>query len=95
VAINTAQERAAIATIATVWNPPSVIADGTIGMTDRQHAGWGYPGILMAGLVFADFPTTRISRAMPEVNTVISRDMAELDTRISRDMPLRKTKIRR
>jgi len=41
----TAQERASIATIASVWNGPSVIPDSTIALADKQHIAWSYAGI--------------------------------------------------
>lgn len=45
VSTTTAQERASVATLATVWNPPSVIPDGTLALADRQQIAWSYAGI--------------------------------------------------
>ena len=44
-AIDTAQKRASVATVASVWNGPSVIPDGTIAASDRLHIGFSYSGI--------------------------------------------------
>jgi len=44
-AIDSEQKRKSVTTIATVWNGPSVVPDGTINGADRQHIGWSYSGI--------------------------------------------------
>lgn len=50
-AIDTAQKRASVATIATVWNGPSIIPSGAFPQAARQHVGWSYTGILAAAAV--------------------------------------------
>ena len=45
-AIDTERKRKSAATVATIWNAPSVVPDGTIAQADRQHIGWSYSGIL-------------------------------------------------
>lgn len=52
----TAQERASVATLATVWNAPSVIPDGTIALADRQHIAWSYAGIAAQSVSAATIP---------------------------------------
>lgn len=46
-AVDTEQKRKSVATVGTVWNPPTVVVDGSIDGADRQHIGWGYAGILV------------------------------------------------
>lgn len=50
-AIDTAQKRKSVATVASYWNAPSVIADGSFNQADRQHIGWSYSGILAGAAV--------------------------------------------
>lgn len=47
-AIDTAQKRASLATVANPWNGPSIIPDGSLDQGDRQQVGWSYSGILAA-----------------------------------------------
>lgn len=44
-AIDSEQKRKSAATVAMIWNGPSVVPDGTINQADRQHIGWSYSGI--------------------------------------------------
>lgn len=44
-AIDSEVKRKSIAAIASPWNGPSVVSDGTIDGPDRQTIAWSYAGI--------------------------------------------------
>jgi hypothetical protein len=50
-AIDTQQDRQSAATVATVWNPPTIVPDGSFNQADRQQIGYCYSGILIGGAV--------------------------------------------
>lgn len=45
-AIDSEVKRKSAATVAAVWNAPSVVPNSTIDNPDRQHIGWSYSGIV-------------------------------------------------
>lgn len=55
-AIDSEQKRKSAATVAMVWNGPSVVPSGTIAGADRQHIAWSYSGIAAAAPGGLSFP---------------------------------------